>query len=330
MKNISGDSIVKPRLIVSRQIPPDVALRIRDEFDCPWPEGRDMDADTVIRMLVEHKADALMLTSHLPFRKETIDRIPAHVRIAATCSVGTDHIDIQAARARGLPMTNTPDVLTECTADLAFMLMLNALRRGYEYDRVMREGWRIHYGLGEMMGRRAWGKTIGLLGYGRIGQAMARRARGFGMTVLYSSPRRASAEAEAGATYFADFRDMLPRCDVLSLHAPGGAATASIMNAETFALLPKGAVFVNAARGSLVDEDALIAALQSGHLYGAGLDVFRNEPEYDVRFAGLANTYLAPHMGSATVETRNAMGFRALDNIAAVLAGRPPIDPIWR
>jgi lactate dehydrogenase-like 2-hydroxyacid dehydrogenase len=181
-----------------------------------------------------------------------------------------------------------------------------------------------------MMGRRAWGKTLGLIGYGRIGQAMARRARGFGMTILYSAPRRASVDAELGATYYADFREMLPHCDALSLHAPGGAATAKMMNAETFALLPKGAVFVNAARGGLVDEDALIGALQSGHLYGAGLDVFHNEPEYDVRFGLLPNVFLCPHMGSATVETRNAMGFRALDNIQAVLAGNPPIDPIWR
>ncbi len=289
-----------------------------------------MDADTVIEMLTDHRADALMLTSHLKFPKTVIERIPEHVKIAATCSVGTDHIDIPAAKARGLPMTNTPDVLTECTADLAFMLMLNAFRRGYEYDRIMRAGWRIHYGLGEMMGRRAWGKTLGLIGFGRIGQAMARRARGFGMRVLYSSRNRAAEEAELGAMYFADFREMLPHCDALSLHAPGGLATSKIMNAETFALLPKGAVFVNAARGSLVDEDALIAALASGHLAGAGLDVFHNEPEYDTRFADLPNVFLAPHMGSATVETRNAMGFRALDNIQAVLAGKPPIDPIWR
>ena len=325
-----GNMMSKPRLIVSRQIPPDVAERIRVEYDCPYPEGHDMDADTVIRMLVEHKADALMLTSHLPFRREAIDRVPAHVQIAATCSVGTDHIEIPAAKARGLVMTNTPDVLTECTADLAFMLMLNAFRRGYEYDHIMRQGWRIHYGLGEMMGRRASGKTLGLIGYGRIGQAMARRARGFGMKILYTATKRAAPEAEMGAAYFEDFRAMLPHCDALSLHAPGGAATAKMMNAETFALLPNGAVFVNAARGSLVDEEALIGALSSGHLYGAGLDVFNNEPEYDARFAGLANTFLAPHMGSATVETRNAMGFRALDNIAAVLAGKPPIDPIWR
>ncbi|MBU6499506.1 MAG: D-glycerate dehydrogenase, partial [Rhodospirillales bacterium] len=132
-----------------------------------------------------------------------------------------------------------------------------------------------------------------------------------------------------GATYFADLRAMLPHCDILSLHAPGGAATASVMNAETFALLPEGAVFVNVSRGGLVDEEALLAALASGHLRAAGLDVFRNEPAFDRRFAALPNVFLTPHMGSATVETRNAMGFRALDNIAAVLAGRPPIDPLW-
>ena len=156
----------KPRLIVSRQIPPDVVARIHEEYDCPYT-GADMDADTLIRAVKEHRADALMITSHLPFRKDVIDRLPGHIRIVATCSVGTDHIESPAAKARGLPMTNTPDVLTECTADLAFMLMLNAFRRGYEYDRVMREGWRVHYGLGEMMGRRASGKTLGLVGCGK-------------------------------------------------------------------------------------------------------------------------------------------------------------------
>jgi lactate dehydrogenase-like 2-hydroxyacid dehydrogenase len=183
--------------------------------------------------------------------------------------------------------------------------------------------------MGEMLGRRVWGKTLGILGLGRIGRAVARRAHGFGMRVIYSNPRRLSADLEQGAEYFADFHQMLPRCDILCIHAPGGPATASIMNAETFALLPRGAVFVNTSRGGLVEEDALIAALESGHLFAAGLDVFRNEPDYNLRLAALPNVFLSPHMGSATVETRNAMGFRTLDNIAAVLAGKPPIDPLW-
>jgi hydroxypyruvate reductase len=288
-----------------------------------------MDVDTVIRLLTETKADALMLTSHLKLDAAAIARIPDHVKIAATCSVGTDHIAIPAAKARGLPVTNTPDVLTDCTADLTFMLILNACRRGYEYEKIMRAGWRHGYGLGEMTGLRVWGKTLGILGLGRIGQAVARRARGFGMKVVYSGPRRLAPELEQGAEYFADFRAMLPHCDILSLHAPSGPTTNGIMNAETFALLPKRAVFVNAARGGLVDEEALLAALGSGQLYAAGLDVFDNEPAFDLRFAALDNVFLCPHMGSATEETRKAMGDRALDNIAAVLAGRPPIDPLW-
>jgi lactate dehydrogenase-like 2-hydroxyacid dehydrogenase len=320
---------MKPRLIVSRQIPAAVAERIRAEFDCPWPEGRDMTADEAITALTETSADALMLTSHLKFTAEVIARVPARVRIAATCSVGYEHIDVQAARARGLPVTNTPDVLTECTADLTFLLILAACRRAHEYEAIMRAGWRRGFGLGEMLGVRVWGKRLGILGLGRIGQAVAARARGFGMRVLYCNPHRLAPEREFGATYFADFRAMLPQCDVLTLHAPGGPATLGIMNAETFALLPQGAVFVNAARGALVDEAALLAALSSGHLFAAGLDVFLNEPAFDERFATLPNVFLTPHMGSATVETRTAMGMRALDNIAAVLAGKPPIDPLW-
>jgi lactate dehydrogenase-like 2-hydroxyacid dehydrogenase len=320
---------MKPRLIVSRQIPAAVAERIRAEFDCPFPDGRDMTADEVVRLLAETSADALMLTSHLKLNAEVIARLPDHVRVAATCSVGFEHIDVAAAKARGLPVTNTPDVLTECTADLTFLLILAACRRAHEYEAIMRAGWRRGFGLGEMLGTRVWGKRLGILGLGRIGQAVAARARGFGMRVLYCNPRRLPADQEYGAAYFPDLRAMLPHCDVLSLHARLGPDTASIMNAESFSQLPRGAVFVNASRGGLVDEDALLAALTSGHLSAAGLDVFRSEPDFDLRLAKLPNVFLTPHMGSATVETRNAMGMRALDNNAAVLAGRPPIDPLW-
>lgn len=319
---------MKPRLIISRQIAPDATARIHAEFDSPY-DGTSMTADEVLAAVTAHKADALMVTSHVRYPADFIAALPGHVKVLATCSVGTEHIDIAAARARGLPVTNTPDVLNECTADMAFLLLLAAARRAREYDAIMRSGWRVGYGLGEMMGVRVWGKTLGILGMGRIGRAMAARARGFGMRILYCNRTRLPPELEQGAEYFAELRAMLPHCDMLSVHAPGGPETASIMNAETFALLPKGAVFVNTSRGPLVDEDALYAALTNGQLYAAGLDVFRNEPEYDLRFKDLPNVALAPHMGSATVETRNAMAYRALDNIAAVLAGKPPIDPVW-
>ena len=320
---------MKPRLIVARKTPPAVADRVAREFDCPDPGGSDLDAEAALHQLAAHSAEALLFTSNIKLDAALIARLPASLRIAATCSVGHEHIDAAAARARGLVVTNTPDVLTECTADLAFMLLLAAARRAGEYSAIMREGWRQGFGLGEMLGTRVWGKTLGIVGMGRIGRAVAARARGFGMTVLYCNRNRLPADLELGAEFVADLGAMLPRCQFLSLHAPSAPETQSLMDAETLALLPRGAVFVNTTRGVLVDEEALLGALQSGHLGAAGLDVFRDEPAFDQRFAALPNVFLTPHMGSATVETRDAMGFRALDNIAAVLGGGPPIDPLW-
>ncbi|MGH7212955.1 MAG: 2-hydroxyacid dehydrogenase, partial [Acetobacteraceae bacterium] len=289
----------------------------------------DMTADEVARAAAAHRPEAILFVNTLPFDAALIARLPETVRIGATSSVGYDHIDVTAAKARGIAVTNTPGVLTECTADFAFMLLLAAARRAHEYDSIMRAGWRRRIGQGELLGISVTGKTLGILGMGRIGRAMARRARGFDMRVVYHARHRLPAEQEQGATYFPDLRTMLPSCDFLSLHAPATPETDRIVNAETLALLPRGAVLVNTARGGLVDEDALLAALTSGHLFAAGLDVFRAEPDFDLRFAARSNVILTPHVGSGSVETRNAMGFRALDNIAAVLTGRGPVDPLW-
>ena len=257
-----------------------------------------------------------------------MERFPK-LEIVASFGVGYDHMDVKWAAAHNVVLTNTPDVLTECTADHAFMMLLAAARRAYEYDRIMRNGWRFRIGQGDLLGVRVTGKTLGILGMGRIGRAMAQRARGFDMRVVYHARNRLPLHQEQGATYFGDFYAMLPECNFLSLHAPATPATDKIIDARALALLPRGAVLVNVSRGGLVDEDALLDALASGQLFGAGLDVFRTEPHYDLRFAKLDNVILSPHVGSASVETRNAMGYRALDNIAAVLAGRGPIDPLW-
>ena len=321
---------MKPRLVLACLMPSDVVARARGEFDAVVAEGpSDMTAPEVVQAATIHRADAIMFTNTLPLLAEPIAALPASVRVGATSSVGYDHIDVAAAKSRGLIVTNTPGVLTECTADFAFMMLLAAARRAYEYDRIMRNGWRFRIGQGDLLGVRVTGKTLGILGMGRIGQAMAQRARGFDMRVLYHSRNRLPPEQEKGTTYFADFHDMLPHCQFLSLHAPAGPATDKILNAEALSLLPRGAVVVNVSRGGLIDEEALLDALASGHVFAAGLDVFRTEPDFDLRFSKLDNVILSPHVGSASVETRNAMGFRALDNIAAVLDGRGPIDPLW-
>ena len=321
--------MTKKRLVVARPVPHAVTQRASDDFDATLFDNHDATPDELLAALETHQADALFFSSNLKLNAAFIAAMPARVKIAATCSVGFDHVDVAAAKARGLVVTNTPEVLTDCTADLAFMLLLCACRRAWENADIMKQGWRRSFGMREMLGTQASNKTIGIVGFGRIGRAVAQRARGFNMRVLYTDMARAAPDLEHGAEFVPTLRELLPRSQILSLHAPGGAATDKLMNAETLALLPKGAVLVNAARGSLVDEDALVDALTSGHLFAAGLDVFRKEPDFDTRLAALPNVFLMPHMGSATLETRNAMGFRALDNIAAVLAGKPAIDPLW-
>ncbi|HET6237786.1 MAG TPA: D-glycerate dehydrogenase [Acetobacteraceae bacterium] len=321
---------MRPRLVLAALMPRDVIARARNEFDAlvaPGPD--DMTADEVIAAATAHRADAIQFVNTLSLTARAIARLPASVRVGATSSVGYDHIDVAAAMARGLVVTNTPGVLSDCTADFAFMMLLAAARRAHEYDTIMRRGWRYRVGQGDLLGVRVSGKTLGLLGMGGVGGAMARRARGFDMRILYHSRNRLPPQRENGAAHFADFHAMLPHCDFLSLHAPATPATDRIINARTLALLPRGAVLVNVARGGLVDEDALYDALTSGQLFAAGLDVFRAEPDFDTRFATLPNVILSPHIGSGSVETRNAMGYRALDNIAAVLDGRGPIDPLW-
>ena len=322
---------MKRRLILACLTTTDVIARAKADFDAIVVEGpSDMTVDEVTRAAAAHQAEAILFTNSLRLDATAIAGLPESVKVGATSSVGFDHIDIPAAKARGLMMTNTPGVLDECTADFGMMLMLAAARRGIEYDRIMRNGWRYRIGQGDLLGVRVTGKRVGILGMGRIGRAFAQRARGFDMKIMYHARTRLPPELEQGAEYFADFHAMLPHCDFLSIHAPGGPATDKMMGAEAFSLLPQGAVLVNAARGTVIDEDALYDALTSGKLFAAGLDVFRAEPDFDMRFAALENVVLAPHVASASKETRDAMGYKALDNIAAVLDGRPAIDPLWR
>ena len=273
--------------------------------------------------------DGLLVTLTEKLDRAALAALPTGIRVIATMSVGFDHIDVEAARARGIMVTNTPGVLTEATADLTLLLILGAARRAKESAALIAENrWGTWSPTG-LLGLDLGGRRLGILGLGRIGAAVAHRARAFGMAIHYHSRRRAPPKVEAGATYHPRLEDLLAVSDVLSLNAAATDATRGIINARTLALLPRGAILVNSARGDLVDDDALIAALESGHLFAAGLDVFRGEPRIDPRYRDLPNVFALPHIGSATIETRTAMGMCAIDNLHAVLNGDGlPLNPV--
>lgn len=313
------------RLVVARRVPPAIAERAARDYDT-WFADHDLDVEEAIAAIIAHRADAILVGHKVALKPEHMARLPDHLKIIANPSAGFDHMDVAAINARGIVVTNAPNGLTECTADMTMLLLLAAFRRAGHYFEIMKSGWRKSYGMPDNLGKRVSGSTLGIAGMGRIGRAVAQRARGFGMTIHYTDIARLPPDLEQGATFHASLAEMLPEIDALSLHMPGGNGT--VMTAEMFARMRPGSVFVNAARGSLVDEDALIDALTSGRLFAAGLDVYRNEPNYDLRLRDLPNVFLTPHVASATIETRNRMGFDALDNIDAVLAGRPALNPI--
>lgn len=317
----------KPAVLVTRKLPEAVEARLARDYAPRFnPDDRVLSADELVEGA---EGAAAILPCHSEhFSAEVIGRLPESVTAICNFSVGVDHVDLAAAKARGIVVTNTPDVLSDATAEIAILLMLGAARRASEGDRLVRSGGWTLWSPAFMVGSQVTGKRLGIVGMGRVGQVVARRARGFDMEVHYFNRRRLPAESEAGATFHDSLESLLSVSQVFSLHCPAGPETADLFNAETLALLPEGAILVNSARGALVDEDALIAALRSGTLAAAGLDVFKNEPDIHPGFAALDNVFLLPHVGSATRETRDAMGFRALDNLDAIMAGREPGDRV--
>lgn len=316
-----------PLVLIAFPCLPAVTAKAQQLFNS-FIVSEDVNTEQLLALIQQKQPAAVLVTFAHKISADFINALPDSVKMIATCSVGTDHIDIAAAKAKGIQLSNTPDVLTECTADIALLLLLNASRRGREYQAVMDKGWGVRFGQSEMLGHSLRGKTLGVLGMGRIGQAVADRARAFGMKIIYNNRRRLSAAEEQGAEYYADFEQMLPHCDVLSLHAPGTPETHHIINQKTLSLLPDGAMLINVARGSLIDESALIQALEAGKLFGAGLDVFEQEPAYNQKLSQFPNVFLTPHMGSATVETRTEMGMLCLRNIEAALAGKALPTPV--
>lgn len=317
----------RPVVLVTRKLPDAVEARLQRDYDARLnPNDRLYSGDDLVALAAD--ADAVIPCHTERFTADVIARLPDRLRAICNFSVGYDHVDTKAAAARGIIVTNTPDVLSDATAEIAMLLLLGAARRAGEGERLVREQrWR-DWGPSFMVGLQVTGKRLGIIGMGRVGQVAAERARGFGMEIHYHNRRRLEPAAERGAVFHETVDDLLPRCQFLSIHCPATAESRGLLDARRLALLPRDAVVVNTARGALIDDEALIAALRSRHIFAAGLDVFNNEPDIHPGYRALDNVVLLPHIGSATRETRDAMGFRALDNLDAIFAGRAPADRV--
>lgn len=312
----------RPRILVTRKLPAAVEQRLQKDYQADL-NGTDEIYGQEELLQRANNVDALLVTVTDQIDAHLIARLPPSIKMIATFSVGYDQIDVAAATEQGIAVSNTPGVLTNATADIAMLLLLGAARGAGTGEAAIRQkGWKNWAPTG-FLGRDITGKRLGILGMGRIGQALAKRARAFDMEIHYHNRHRLGPDHERSAVYHPTLESLLPNCDVLSVHAASTPETRKMINRETLQALPRGVIIVNTARGDLVDDDALIEALQSGQVSAAGLDVYNNEPNIDPRYRTLPNTFLLPHLGSATLETRNAMGFCALDNLDAFFAGKP-------
>ncbi|MFD0858861.1 2-hydroxyacid dehydrogenase [Roseovarius aquimarinus] len=322
--------MAKPRVLVTRRWPDAVEARLAEEFDAVFSE-HDRPLDTGAFREAFRDFDAVLPTVTDRIDAGALDVDAPRCRILANYGVGFSHIDIPAASARGMVVTNTPDVLSECTADLAMTLLLMAARRAGEGERELRAGAWTGWRPTHLVGTRVSGKTLGIVGFGRIGQEMARRAHfGFGMDIVVHNRSRIAPEtlARFGARQAESLDDLLPRCDFVSLHCPGGAENRHLIDARRLALMRPGAFLVNTARGEVIAERDLAEALTRKTIAGAALDVFDGEPAIAPELLACEGLVMLPHLGSATAETRNDMGFRVLDNLRAFFEGRPPPDRV--
>ena len=320
----------RPRILVTRRWPEAVERRLCELFDTTLnTDDHRLSADELRVALRDFDAVLPTVSDRLDASVLSVDA--ARARILANYGVGYSHIDIDAARACGLVVTNTPGVLTDCTADLALTLMLMVARRAGEGEREVRAGQWTGWRPTHLVGTRLSGKTLGIIGMGRIAIAVARRAQhGFGMKVVYFNRSPVAPEQLAGleATACARIEDVLAQADFVSLHCPGGGANRHLINAARLAAMQPHAFLINPARGDVVDEAALVDALHQGRIAGAGLDVYENEPQLHPGLLARDKVVLLPHLGSATRETREAMGMRVVDNLVAFFDGKRPPDQV--
>lgn len=313
----------RPRILVTRRHLAEIEARLQADYDIVLnDDDHIMAADEIIAAAAG--VNALFICVTEPLDEATIDALPDSVQAILTLSVGTDHVDIDAARARGLAVLTTPGAVTAATAEIGMLLMLGAARRAHESGSYLRDGKWDLWSPTQFVGVEITGKPLGILGMGRIGRTVAQRARGFEMDIHYHNRSRLTPKLEGDADYIDDLGEFLAASEFLVLCAPSTPETRGFVNTQTLAQLPDGAIVVNIARGDLVDDDALIAALQSGKLAAAGLDVFNGEPaNVDRRYFDLPNVFMVPHIGSAARQARIGMGMMLLDGFEALRAGEP-------
>lgn len=315
----------KPVIWIPRRLSEATLERARRDYEVIVNEA-DTPGTAADIIAMSERVDAMIPCHSEHFSADVVARLDPRLRIVANHSVGVDHCDLDALKSRGIVVTNTPDVLSDATAEIAMLLMLGAARHAVRGDRLVRQGEWKSWSPSFMVGKQVTGARLGIVGMGRVGRAFAEKTHGFGMEIHYHNRSRLAPEVERGAVFHADVESLLTVADFLSLHCPATPETVNILNAERLARLPEGAVVVNTARGTLIDEDALVASIESGHIAAAGLDCFKVEPGGNPAFAAHENIFMLPHIGSATRATRDAMGFRALDNLDAFFAGKEPGD----
>ncbi|MEY4370744.1 MAG: hypothetical protein RIQ48_459 [Pseudomonadota bacterium] len=317
---------MKKKILVTRNLLPENEERIKKLFDAKLNKQEKVYTSEEILELSKD-CDGILCIGGNKFDANIFSKISNTVKIIASYSVGYNNIDIDAATKKGIVVTNTPEVLTDATADIAILLLLGASRRAYEARKSAEEQkwvWATDFLLGKQMS----GSNLGILGMGRIGRAIAERARGFGMKIHYHNRTKLSADLEQGAIYHDNIKSLFSNSDFLSINCPATKDTSKIINDETISYLPNGAVISNTARGDVVDDEAMIKALKNGKIFALGLDVYNGEPKIHPEYLKLQNLFLLPHLGSATLKTRIAMGNRSIDNLENFFQNKRPKDQL--
>jgi len=314
------------KILVTRNLLFENEERVKKLFDAKLNKADNiLSSEELINQSKD--CDGILCIGGNKFDKAIIDQLSSSVKIIANYAVGYNNVDVDAAKQKGIVVTNTPEVLTDATADISILLLLGASRRAYE-GRKHAETQSWNWSTNFLMGKQMSNKKLGILGMGRIGRAVAQRARGFGMEIHYHNRSKLSPDLELGAIYHDNIKSLFSQSDFLSINCPATAETTNLLNEETINFLPDKAVVANAARGDIIDDAAMIKAMKSGKIFALGLDVYNGEPKINEEYLQLDNLFLLPHLGSSTKRTRIDMGDRAIDNLETFFSGKTPLDKV--